>query len=124
MLPETSIGQTKWIGPVKIVQILPHKLKIQFNNEKTRRIKQLTRLQPLDEFSKQEEGYAPKNEGNQDTISRPSTTNPMMSNPDPEQQHQNLLRTTRAKVRQLIQDHQTEYLIINALQTRQHQLIM
>ena len=46
-----------------------------------------------------------------------------MSNPQSEQDHPALLRTTRAKARQLIQDQQTEDQIINALQMRQSQFI-
>ena len=53
MLSETSFGETKWTGPVKIVKIMPHKIQVQFNNGKVRWIKKLQRLHPLEDFSKQ-----------------------------------------------------------------------
>ena len=50
MLSVNSFGETIWIGPVKIVQILPHKVRVKFDNNQTRWIKQLKRLRPLEDF--------------------------------------------------------------------------
>ena len=62
MFSETSFGQTSW-SPVKIVRILPHKIRVLFSDGKTERwIKDLTRLRPLTDFIEEGEGYVLKSE--------------------------------------------------------------
>ena len=104
MISVTSFDDTKWTGLVKIVQILPHKLCVRFENGQVRWIKDLIRLRPLEDFLKQGEGYVLKSAKSDP----PTATNVPMQIPQSEQNHQALLRTTGAKARQLIQDQQTE----------------
>ena len=62
MLLETSYGHSYFTGPVRIVQILPHKICIQFSNGKKRLIScnDIKPLHPMDEFRKEGEGYVLK----------------------------------------------------------------
>ena len=60
MLSENSFGQTYFMGPVRITQTLPHKICIQFSSGKTRIIRQVKRLHPMDKFCKEGEGYVLK----------------------------------------------------------------
>ena len=46
MLSVTSFDETKWIGPVKIVQTLPHKIRVKFDNAEVRWIKDMKSLCP------------------------------------------------------------------------------
>ena len=99
MLSETSFGETKWIGPMKIVQILPHKIRVQFNNGEVRWIKNIKMLRPLEDFLKQGEGYVLKS-ANSDEIanSDPTTaTNAPMPISQSEQTYQALIRMTQPR---------------------------
>ena len=130
MLSEKSFGETKWTGPVKIVQIMSHKIRVQFSDGKVRWIKNLQRLRPLEDFSKQGEGYVLKSESAnsvQKVQSDPTTVindqRPVSQCSPSEQIHRSLIRSTRTKARQFFQDQQAEDQLINAIQTRQNQLI-
>ena len=105
---------------------MPHKIRVQFDNDKVRWIKKLHRLRPLEDFFKQGEGYVLKSansvesaNSDENAHSDPTTaTNASMSS---EHTQRSLIRTTRAKARQFFQDLQAEDQLIIAIQKRRTQ---